>query len=387
MNRTTLLLLVTALALLAASCADTAAPPPTVVPTGEDLYLIDPRTGSTTPTTQSIEKRFDAAWRFFLAGNTAEARKRLEDLATRQPAYTPAHLAGAAIDIHERNFERAQATVSRVLEANPNHLAARVYQAELAFRQGQMRQAHALYRDIAALPNAPAFARERVEAAQDAIYTELLKAAQSAPARDSVPLLREALTFDPAAFEPRMLLVQRLVEEKRFDEARREVEPLLSTAADREEVQVALAEIDAGRGRYQEAIVRYERLARRASDAGYGRRLEEIKLLWSDANMPPQYREAAESTAVTRAQLSVLLYWTVPSVRFAQNLPSPPIAIDIAETPGREEIIRAIALGLYEVDGITRRVNPHRAVTASSLNRVIARLLLTRGAPCARPYA
>ena len=102
--------------------------------------------------------------------------------------------------------------------------------------------------------------------------------------------------------------------------------------------------------------------------------------------MPTQYREAAESGAVTRAQLAVLLYWTVPSVRFAQNLSTPPIAIDIADVVGRDEMIRAIALGLYEVDNVTRRVGPHRSVTAPGLNRLIARLLVSRGAACARPF-
>lgn len=388
MNRILLLLLVAVLALMAAACADTAAPPPTVVPTGDDRYLIDPRTGTTATAPAAIERRFETAWRFFLAGNVAEAGTRLDEIQRRQADYVPAQLAKAAIDIHERRFDQARETVSRVLKANPKHLAARVYEAEIAFREGNMRRAHELYTPIAAMPGAPVTARERVEAAQEAIYTELLKAAQAAPARESVPLLREALTLDPAAIEPRILLVQRLVEEGRFDDARREIEPLLtSTAVDRDEVQVALAEIDAGRGRYQESIVRYERLARRSNNPAYTRRLDEIKRQWSDANMPTQYREAAESSAITRAQLAVLLYWTVPSVRFAQNLPTPPIATDMADVTGREEMIRAIALGLYEVDPITRRVGPLRVMTPAAVNRALARLLLSRGAGCARPYA
>ena len=65
-------------------------------------------------------------------------------------------------------------------------------------------------------------------------------------------------------------------------------------------------------------------------------------------------------------------------------LPSPPIAIDIADVPGRDEIIRAIQLGLYEVDSVTRRVSPFRPITTASLARHAARLLALRGAPCAR---
>lgn len=103
--------------------------------------------------------------------------------------------------------------------------------------------------------------------------------------------------------------------------------------------------------------------------------------------MPPHFRDALESTSLTRAELATLLYWTVPSIRFAQNLAVPPIAIDIENVAGREEVIRAIAIGLFEVDPITRRVSPFRQVTASRLSTHLARVLALRGAPCARGVA
>ena len=47
--------------------------------------------------------------------------------------------------------------------------------------------------------------------------------------------------------------------QRQFDEARKELDPLLDTIADRPEIQEMLAEIEVGRGRFQEAIVRYDR--------------------------------------------------------------------------------------------------------------------------------
>ena len=61
-------ILLIAVALLAAACAGTAVPPP-VEPEGEDRFLIDPRTGFTPAPPPAVERRFDAAWRFVLAGN------------------------------------------------------------------------------------------------------------------------------------------------------------------------------------------------------------------------------------------------------------------------------------------------------------------------------
>ena len=93
---------------------------------------------------------------------------------------------------------------------------------------------------------------------------------------------------------------------------------------------------------------------------------------------------ALEAESVSRADLAVLMYWEVASIRFASNLGTPPIAVDITETPGREELVRAMTLGIYTVDPVTRRVNPTGAVTASGLTRIASRILAVRGANCAR---
>lgn len=378
--KTTLLLLL-ALA-IGAGCTPVAPPPPAVVPQGEDRYLIDPRTGYGTAVTPQLEQKFETAWRHVLAGNEAEARRRLDEILRTNPDYVPAMLALAHLDIRAGRFADA---LTAIEASGADTLAARVYRAEIATRERRTRQAYELYRDLAGIPDAPDFARQRVTELQAALFSELFTAAQAAPDNEAIGLLREALTLNAGAVEARLLLGQKLVAQREFDEARRTLDPLLSTGdVDRSEVQEMLAEIDVGRGRFQEAIVRYDRLARRTREPRYTARLEEIKEEWSAQNMPAHFRHALDSLAVTRADLAVLLYWKVPSIRFAQNLGSPPIAIDVADVSGREEIIRAIALGLYEVDPVTRRVSPHRTVTAERLSRLLARVLASRGATCAR---
>ena len=364
---------------LFASCTQTAPPPPAVTPQGEDRYLIDPRTGSPAADPQ-VDRQFEVAWRFALAGNETEARRLLDEIRKKSPAYAPASLAEAALDIRAGRFDAARALLKKF-----DTTAARVYEAEIALRENDARRALDLYRPIAAQPNAPQTAAERVAQLENTLYEQLLASAQSAPDAESISLLREALTFKPTAVEPRILLARKLVGQRNFDEARRELEPLLSgVEVDRAEVQELLAEIDVGRGRYQDAIVRYDRLARRTKEPRYEQRLDEIKAEWSMANMPSQYRQALESTAITRADLAVLLYWTVPSIRFARNLGTPPIAVDIEDVAGRDEMIRAIAIGLFDVDPVTRRVSPFRTITAERLSRHLTRVLQLRGAACAR---
>jgi len=369
--------------MVAASC--TPPPPaPVVTPQGDDRYLVDPRIGYEGELPSAMSQRFDAAWQFVLRGNEMEARRRLAEITKKHPDYLPARLAESVFDIRAGRFDVARAQIADALRRMPAYTAAQVYEAEIAVRDHLTRTAYDLYREIAAQPNAPATVGERLTQLQEALFNELYAAAQGAPDAEAARLLREALAFDPSAVEARVLLSQKLLAQRQFEEARREIDPLLDRVADRADIQSLLAEIDVGRGRYQEAIVRYDRIVKRTKDPRYEARLDEIKREWSAANMPTHFRSALASEAVTRAELATLLYWTVPSVRFAQNLNTPTIAVDIEDVPGREEIIRAIALGLFEVDPVTRRVHPSRHVPASRVSSFLARVLSIRGAACAR---
>ena len=366
---------------LVAACSTTPGTQPAAAPQGESRYLVDPRVGwkATDPT---IDRRFDAAWRFILAGQYDNARKIL---GTMPPTYVPATLAEAAIDLRQGRAEAARVIADRVAAQNPYYIAAAVVLAEDDVAQNQIQSAYERYRTIAARPDAPPGTSQRLGELQTRLFAQLYNAALTAPDVEAIQLLRQALLVDPAASAARILLVQKLIAQRNFDEAHRELDPLLSSsAADRTDVQEAVAEIDVGTGQYQDAIARFERLARNDPDGRYARRLDAVKEQFAAANMPPQFLRALESEAITRGDLAVLMYWKISAVRFAQDLSTPPIAIDIGDVPSRDEIIRLIALGIYQVDPVTRQVNPYEPVSPLSLARAAARALAVRGAPCAR---
>jgi tetratricopeptide (TPR) repeat protein len=370
-------------AILLASCAPAPAPVAAPVIQGNDRYIIDPRTGYESQPTPANAKRFDEAWRAILAGDYTTARKKLDDIRAKEPGYAPVQLAEAAIDLRQGKTDAARPIVERVLSKRPRYTAAEVYAAEIAIAEKRTREAYDVYRVLAAHPGAPAFVDERIAELRTTLFDQLYSASLAAPDDEAIRLLRDALSINPSASAARVLLVQKLIGQHKYDEARTELEPMLSTAdVDRNEIQEALAEIDISRGRYEAAIARYERLSKR--DRRFAARLDEIKQQYAEANMPPQFRRAIESESITRGDLAVLMYWKVASVRFASNMAAPPIAIDIGETPGRDEIVRAMALGIYQVDPITRRVGPYSPVNAGALTRIAARLLTMRGASCAR---
>jgi tetratricopeptide (TPR) repeat protein len=380
----TSILFIAAIAIAVVSCAP--APAPAVAPPaaqGNDRFLIDPRTGYDAQPTPANAKRFDDAWRAILGGDYTTARQKLDDIRAKEPNYAPLQLGEAAIDLREGKTDAARPIVERVLSKRPHYTAAEVYAAEIAIGEKRTREAFDIYRDLASRSNAPDFVTERIGELRITLFDQLYNAALAAPDEESVRLLREALAINPAANPARILLAQKLVGQHKYDEARTELEPILATGdVDRSEVQEALAEIDISRGRYEAAIARYERIAKR--DRRFAARLDEIKQQYAEANMPPQFRRAIESESITRGDLAVLIYWKVAAVRFASNIAAPPIATDIGETPGRDEIVRAMALGIYQVDPVTRRVGPYSPVNAGALSRVAARVLTLRGATCAR---
>lgn len=366
--------------LLIAACATAPQAPVNIEPQGEDRYLVDPRLGySPSP----LDERFDRLWRFIAGGQSAAVRVELAQFRAKNPTYLPAQLAEAAIALQEKDFNAARADIERVQKQN-DYLAADVYEAEVATRSGDVRRASELYARLGARNDLPDATKERIAQIRQRVFNDLLTSAATAPTTESIALLREALAGNPAARDVRILLVQKLLTQRSWDEARAALEPLVDTDADKADVQEALAEIDAGRGHFEQAIARYERLAHREHDPRFQHRLDELKQQWNAANMPPQFLRAAESEAITRGDLAVLLYWKVASIRFAQNVGVPPIAVDIEDVLGRDEIIRAIALGILPVDPVTRRVGPSVPLSASSLTRYAARTLSMRGAACAR---
>ena len=372
--------------LVVAACAPPPAPKPAPQPvkspTGDMRYLVDPRTGYDKALPPALDRRFSEAWQLIVAGDFAGGRRRLEEVRAKEPNFAPIRLAEAAIDLIEGRIPQARASVERILTRNP-YFAAEVFDAELLVQEKKTRRAYEAWRAIATKPNAPPAAAERVTQLGREVFDQLFAAAQAAPDAEAIRLLREALAIAPEAQAPRLLLAQKLVATHQYEEARK-ILNAPGTDFTRPEVQETYAELEIGEGFYQGAIDRYERLARETKNPKYAARLEQIKEQFAHANMPPQYQRALESGAITRADLAVLMYWEIVSVRFAQNLGVPPIATDIGEIPGRDEVIRAIALGIYQVDPVTRRVSPHGPVTNGSLARIAARVLVLRGAACAK---
>lgn len=366
-----------------AACATT---PP--VPKSDLPVLIDPRLGFEGKAPAPVEKKFLAAWQKLLEGNIDAADKSFASIVAKNPSYAPATLGRAVVALAKDDLDLAERHVEKAADPGSSYFAAEAYRAEIALERSLTEDAWRNYDRIARLPGAPTIVSTRFEAVSDAWFDELVARANATEnERDRVELLDEAVAVRPRSDATRIELARTLVAIEEYTRAREQVGVLLDRGLmENADVQAVLADLEASDGRYQDAIVRLERLARRYPDRGFDARLAEVKREYMRANLPPRYHNAMASAALTRADLAVLAYWHVSAVRFA-TINAPPIAVDIAGVSGRDEIVKALGLGLFTIDPATRTFGPDATVTPRAFTNFLLRVMRLGPPACAEGRA
>ena len=364
--------------LLVAGCASTAPP----VPPAKLGFLIDPRIGFTGAVEPSVDKRFGAAWAKLTRGFVPDADRAFAAIEAKNPGYLPATVGRAVAALIFRDADRATALLDRALGVQPEYHAARAYRAEVALARGDVETAFVAYQNLAHAADATAAVRSRYEVVAGERFRQLLTLATGSPSNDAaIVLLQQAVELAPQSDSAREQLARRLIGARRFAEARTQVTMLIDNGlVDVPSVQAMLADIESGEGNHQAAIIRLERLVKRYPGQGYDDRLAAVKVAYKRANLPPRYNHAAASATLTRADLAILAYWEISAFRFAP-IADPPIAVDIATAPGRDEIVQALGLRLLTVDPITRAFDPSRVVSSAAMLRAASQLLRIGGAP------
>jgi len=353
-------------------CAKRVAPP---VPQGEDYLFAAPAPGEVS-SHEAAELR--SAWSEVIAGDTASAARRYENLLRRRPGLAAARTGLAFARLRAGRLEEASSGFAAVLADRPDDLPALVGAASAAVRRGDMEAALGFYR------------RAQVAAPNDALVRKRLAA------------LRLQMT------ERRMGLAQAAVERGDAEMAAREYAAALEAAPEVAGVRLALADLLASRGDVPGAVVVLEAdpsgdrqvalrragllmelqqfaravevyrglLARDPADeaarAGEKGAREGLELL----SMPEEYRRIREAPRVTRADLAALVAVRVDALRRA-GPGEPRVAVDIGGSWAREYVARVLALGImepypnhtFQPGATVRRVDLARAA-AGTLDRL-----------------
>ena len=351
-------------ALLAHACASSTPPPP------RDAFPLDPREGLAGPFDESVE----AGWRALLAGDTAAASREFS--AARGGDSARAAAIGR-LEVLVRSGRSADALPECAREtADPGAtLPLLVACGEAEARAGSPVAAYELYARAAASGGASragllARSQKLLPAARDALFAEAdrdaaagkFEAARAAAARAiaweprSGPVLVRAAAIECAAGQKERAL--------QYD---REALSLGGLTPDQRAEAGRLA-LEIGEDAL--AVSVFDALA--AEDPRFAEPAEEARLAFRISNWPEAERRAARARRITRSQAADLVWWMFPEVREARATGA--VASDVLDRRDTSALVRAVSLGLLDVDAETHRARPDAVLSRTAAAQMMLRL-------------
>ncbi len=284
------------------------------------------------------------AYATLAGGDAAGARSLLAPLAAREPGYAPAVEALADLDASE----------------------------------GRLREAFSGYRRLGQLLPGDQRAAERASSTRTRLVASLRAEAERALAAPDPEAARRAalglLELEPRSPAGSLVLARAAVAQGRLEDAWTAASAARALDPKGRETGLLLAELASKTGRYADAVSIYDDLA--STDPTLKGKAEQARLDFRIQNLPDAARRAALSPKLTRGQLAVLLWWTVPEIRQAGVAATPGVAIDVVDHPERPALVRAIALGFLSVSQDTPRVGLDAAVSRGELASHLRRTAL-----------
>lgn len=375
--------------MLAAACAENRPPArPPAAPESvaaatirrERAYLLNPLEGlahTIDPTRrEQITHAFDG---LVATGSVALARQAATELLAVEPTLAPAQVLAAQVDFAEGNDQAVVVRLVAVGDAQPNYTASQLVLGRAAELAGDVPLAYAAYRAIATR-SGKAFERtgdlharalrivgDRLQEALRGGRPDRLQEAD----RDLALLKSWGPGELPTLEGARALAVAR-------SDARAELEAVKGLSARRSDDLALLerrADLEIEVGDPGVGLKLIQDLAdRHPGDSGLQEKVRVAKFRWRLSLLPADVRDMAAKPELNRADLSVLLYWLVPEVRYAKPVAGR-IATDILEHPHREEIAHVVNLGLMDVDANLHRFSPEATVRRGVALRSLVRLL------------
>jgi tetratricopeptide (TPR) repeat protein len=126
------------------------------------------------------------------------------------------------------------------------------------------------------------------------------------------------------------------------------------------------------------AVTVFDALA--GEDPRFSDQAAEARLAFRMSNWPEAERQAARARRLTRAGAASLVWWMFPEVRDARVSGSA-VATDVLERRDSRPMMRAVALGLLDVDADTHRARPDAPLGRAAAAQLLLRLAgVLRGA-------
>jgi tetratricopeptide (TPR) repeat protein len=347
----------------------------------EQAYLVDPLTGYPREVDAGRQERLRDAWRALVKASARdEALETAAGLLEEDPSFVPAQVLAAEVELGEGEFVRVIERLLPVMDQMPQYVAGQLVLGRAAEQAGDIPLAYSAFREIAAR-NPRAFQRvgELHPRAVEIVSNRLREAVRQSrldEAETHLALLRRWAPDEIGTLEgARDLAVARGDRKAELAavqglSARRPGDRALTEH--RAELELAVGDPSAGLQIIQTLVSEHPK------DPALQEKLAAAKFRWRVSLLPKGVQDVAAKTELNRADLAVLLYWLIPSVRYARPSVGR-IATDILDHPHQEEIVRVVNLGLMDVDSTLHRFSPGSPARRSTALRSLALVLARSG--------
>ncbi len=351
-------------ALLAHACASSAPPPP------RDAFPLDPREGLAGPFDESVE----AGWKALLAGDTAAASR--EFAAARGGDSARAARIGQ-LEVLVRSGRSAEALSDCAKETGDAGatMPLLVVCGEAEARAGSPIAAYEFYARAAAAggavrPGLSARAQKLLPGAADALFAEADKDAAAGRFDAARAAAARAIAWEPRSGS---VLVRAAAIECAAGQKERALQydrEALSLGGLTPEQRAEAGRLALEIGDDALAVSVFDALA--AEDSRFAESAEEARLAFRISNWPDAERRAARARRVTRSQAADLVWWMFPEVREARARGA--VASDVLDRRDTSALVRAVSLGLLDVDAETHRARPDATLSRTAAAQMLLRL-------------
>ncbi len=342
-----------------------------------DRFPLDPREGLTGPFDASVEK----GWHALAAGDPARARSEFDAASSGESRRAGAIGTVEALVLLEK-LDAAEPLCARELGEAPATLPLWTACGERAARAGDPAGAFELYQRAA--ERAPQ--RRGIVKRAEELRAQATEAVLAGAERDSERGHRaeasagvaQALAWNPgsASVLVRVAEVECAGGEK--ESALRYYRDALAIGGVDAEAEQRAGELALETGDYAMAVMVFDSLA--ARNPLLKDRAAEARLAFRIDNWPDAERQAARTRRLTRSGAALLFSWMFPELREGR-IQSSVVASDVLERKDRAVMIRAVGLGLLDVDPDTHRARPDAPLSRAAAGQFLLRLAVVLGRP------
>ena len=343
------------------------------------VQLHPPKTPLQNPTHETsiaASSDYNKGYAQYSKGNQPKAREEFQKALRKDPNYYPAFLAIGYTYLAENDLDSAERYIRGALDKNPDYIQAHYALAVVLEQQIKYEEALKHWDELQRInPEYPGIDQAqkilRLKATEF-LLTQAREEAKTNPEK-GIELYKEAQKFAPEISLIPLEIATIQLKLGQCEEAITSLEQSGEQLSDEPVIQLAYAECLVHLDQYQKALETYEKVEQIAPSAVIQQHIGELRKLLAFEAMPEEYKNIAQTSEITRAQLAALIFTNLKFLTKYSSSGSV-IVVDAFDHWATNYIRKAVELGMIEVFP-NRTFQPSRWITKIELTRAAARIL------------